>query len=64
MARAGGGPLGGSMYRGRAGGCGCETTCGYGNLQTYNYVYQFDDYCDSGNNQWGPQSGNDMWGST
>lgn len=23
----------------------------------------YDDYCDAGYNQWGPQSGTDMWGT-
>jgi hypothetical protein len=59
-----GGPNGARGYYGRGGGCSCSTSCGYSELQTYNYVYNFDDYCDAGNNQWGPQTGNDMWGST
>jgi hypothetical protein len=42
------GPMGGSGYRGRQGSCGCSTTCGYGELQSYSYVYNFDDYCDAG----------------
>ncbi|KAI8466856.1 MAG: hypothetical protein J3K34DRAFT_49055 [Monoraphidium minutum] len=59
-----GGPNGGAGYRGRGGSCGCESSCGWGELQSYNYVYNFDDYCDAGYNQWGPESGNDMFGST
>jgi hypothetical protein len=58
------GPMGAGGYYGRGGNCGCERSCGFGDLQTYNYVYNFDDYCDAGSNQSGPQTGNDMWGST
>ncbi|GBF97544.1 hypothetical protein Rsub_10145 [Raphidocelis subcapitata] len=58
------GPMGGSGYRGRGGGCGCESSCGFSSLQTYQYVYNFDDYCDAGSNQWGPSNGNDMFGTT
>jgi hypothetical protein len=58
------GPNGARGYYGRGGSCSCASSCGYSELQTYNYVYTFDDYCDAGNNQWGPQTGNDMWGST
>jgi GTPase involved in cell partitioning and DNA repair len=58
-----GGPNGGSGYRGRGGQCGCQSSCGYGDLHTYNYVYYYDDYCDSAYNQWGPATGNDMWGT-
>lgn len=43
-----GGPSGGAGYRGRSGGCSCQSSCGWGDLQSYNYVYNFDDYCDAG----------------
>lgn len=33
------GPNGGGGYRGRNGKCGCDSACGYGDLNTYNYVY-------------------------
>ncbi len=36
------GPNGGSGYKGRGGNCGCETSCGFGDLNTYNYVYFYD----------------------
>lgn len=32
------GPNGGGGYKGRGGNCGCETSCGWGELNTYNYV--------------------------
>jgi len=36
------GPNGGNGYKGRDGKCGCETSCGWGDLNTFNYVYFFD----------------------
>lgn len=57
------GPHGGGGYSGRDNSCGCEASCGWGDLNTYNYVYYFDDYCDNGYNQWGPDKPNDMWGT-
>ncbi|KAI8467406.1 MAG: hypothetical protein J3K34DRAFT_481358 [Monoraphidium minutum] len=62
--KGGKGGNGASGYHGRGGNCGCENSCGWGDMNTYNYVYYFDDYCDAGYNQWGPESGNDMFGSS